>query len=68
MDIENFFWECPNCHTKVKALKQLVDSCFDEDGEAEFMVENGHGLYFHIISCPECEATWLMSISGMELN
>ena len=67
MDIEKYFWECPNCHAKVDVLKQL-DSLFDEDGEAEFAVEKNCGLWFHTIFCPKCEARWVMSISGMELE
>ena len=39
MNIEKYFWICPKCNEKVDGLKQLVDSCFDEQGEAEFMVE-----------------------------
>ena len=68
MDINKYFWECPNCNTKVDALKQLVDTCFDEDGEAEFMVEEECGLWFHTIFCPKCRVRWVMSIGGMELE
>ena len=68
MDVSKYFWECPNCHTKVDALKQLVDACFDEECEAEFMVEKECGLWLHTIFCPKCRARWAMSISGMELN
>lgn len=66
MSIEKYFWECPNCGKKVDALKQLVDYCFDKEGEAEFMVEEGFGLWFHTIFCPGCKAKWIMSIGGME--
>lgn len=68
MDINKYFWECSNCNTKVDALKQLVDTCFFEDGEAQFMVEEGCGLQFHTIFCPKCRARWVMSIGGMELE
>lgn len=68
MNIEKYFWECPQCHEKVDALKQLVNSCFDEDGEAEFAVEEGCGLWFHTIFCPKCRAEWIMCISGMIQN
>lgn len=66
MNIDKYFWECPKCHEKVDALKQLVNSCFDENGEAEFAVEEDCGLWFHTIFCPKCRARWVMSISGME--
>ena len=66
MSIEKYFWECPNCHEKVDVLKQFVNSCFDKEGEAEFAVEEGCGLWFHTIFCHKCRARWVMSISGME--
>lgn len=66
MNIEKYFWKCPKCNENVDALKQLVDSCFDEQGEAEFMVEKDCGLWFHTIFCPKCRARWVISISGME--
>jgi len=66
--MKKYFWICPNCHSKVDALKQLTDACFDEDGEAEFSVEKGNGLLFHTIFCPNCRAQWFMSISGMNLD
>ncbi len=66
MNIDKYFWECPKCHEKVDVLKQLVNSCFDENGEAEFAVEEDCGLWFHTIFCPKCGARWVMSISGME--
>lgn len=66
MNIDKYFWECPKCHEKVDVLKQLVNSCFDENGEAEFAVEEDCGLWFHTIFCPKCMARWAMSISGME--
>ena len=65
MNIENYFWKCPNCYEKVDALKQLA-SLFDETGEADFAVEKDCGLWFHTIVCPKCEAEWVLSISGME--
>ena len=68
MDIEKYFWNCPNCNNKVNALKQLVNSCFFDDGEAQFATEENCGLWFHTIFCPKCEARWTMSISGMELE
>lgn len=68
MDVNKYYLECPNCQTKVDALKQLVDVCFFEDGEAQFMVEEGCGLWLHTIFCPKCGARWGMSIGGMELK
>lgn len=65
MNIDKYFWICPKCKTKVNALEQLVDWVFEDDGEASFMVGKNEGLYFYTIICPECEAEWVMSISGM---
>ena len=65
MNIEDYFWKCPNCYEKVDALKQLT-SLFDETGEADFLVEKDCGLWFYTIICPKCEAEWVLSISGME--
>ena len=65
MNIEKYFWYCPKCHEKVDCLKQLTDSCFDDDGEAYFAVEENCGLIFHTIFCPNCNAYWVMSTSGM---
>lgn len=60
----NFWWKCPNCGNKVDFTEELKDSCFDsEDGEACFEPETG--IFFHTIFCHMCEASWVMSIGGM---
>ena len=66
MEVSKYYWICPKCQCKVDVLKQLVDVCFDEDGEAYFAVEEKCGLWFHTIFCPECNAAWVMNIGGME--
>lgn len=66
MHLEKYFWKCPKCHEKIYVLKQLADYLFDEDGEAEFSVEKGCGIWFHVIDCPKCNARWTMNVSGME--
>lgn len=69
MNIREYFWYCPKCHEKVNCLEQLIDTCFDDDdGEAYFAVEKDCGLWLHTISCPKCDAHWIMSISGMYEN
>lgn len=68
MDIENYYWICPNCGSKVDALKQLVDACFDDDGEASFNVDKDGSIIFHTVFCPECEAKWMIHSSGMILD
>ena len=66
MQIKDYFWECPRCHSKVDVLNQLVRDCFDyETGEAEFAVEEDCGLWYEAIFCPECRAEWALSTSGI---
>ena len=66
MNIEEYYWICPNCGQKVKALQQLVDSTFEEEGEASFSVGKNGGLYFHTIICTKCNAEWIVSITSVQ--
>jgi len=62
----NLYWTCPICGSKVDFTEQLTGICFDEqDGEANFDVNENGGIIFHNIFCPRCNASWVMSIGGM---
>ena len=64
MNVNDYFWNCPRCEAKVNALEQLVTTCFDEFGEAEF--DPNFGLTVHTIRCPNCGAEWYLSVSEMD--
>lgn len=68
MDIENYYWNCPNCSFRVDALQQIADSCFEDNGEASFRVDEDGGVVFHTISCHSCGADWIFNISPMILD
>ena len=60
MDINKYFWTCPNCGARVDGIRQIADGLFDETGEANF--DPAQGAYVHTISCPECGLKWLTGI------
>jgi hypothetical protein len=60
----DLWWECPKCKERVNFSEQAKEVFNYEDGEANFVVDKGGGLYFHIIQC-NCGAEWIFSISGM---
>ena len=59
-----FWWYCPKCRNKV-SFNRVVETLFDDDGEAWF--EPDSGVPFYILKCSgkECGATWNIEISEM---
>lgn len=61
----NLWWYCPKCGEKIDFQKQL-EECFEEDGEASFLVTEKDGTLLHRISCDNCNINWTLFIGGLE--
>lgn len=65
MNVENLWWKCPKCNSKVTFGEDLTTLFCEEDDEAYFCPESG--VPFYIITCDneDCNATWNFGISNM---
>lgn len=60
--------ECPKCKKDINVQKQIEELFDYHDGMSEF--DPQYGVIFHEIHCdnPECNAFWILTLSGMELR
>lgn len=58
--MKDYYFICHKCDGKVNVLEQFLDLFDPETGESEFEAE--FGIDFHMISCPYCNAQWIMDL------
>ena len=65
MKVENLWWECPKCKSKVTFGIDLSTLFCEEDSEAYFCARSG--VPFYAITCDnnKCDVNWVFSISSM---
>lgn len=65
MKVEDLYWICPKCKSKVTFGLDLLTLFDEEDSEAYFNANSG--VPFYIVACDNknCNATWNFGISEM---
>lgn len=58
--MKDYYFICHKCGSRVNVIEQILDLFDPETGESEFEAE--FGIDFHMISCPYCNAQWIMDL------